>query len=170
MAQKLLQKFEEYHKNYGKTKGNNGALDTENDIFIIKKLINSQDYVIIPVYVDDTGETVSHFYTVGRWYYHQKPDIVIRLENNTKMIMEIMYYLVKIFDDGEGNNLITPRKIKEDEYMEIKAPYLMWFYMYYAELPKDTLYPVDIYDVKQSDLPKLVDIIINKIVNETKDK
>jgi hypothetical protein len=53
------------------------AIETQNDIDIIEQIIKVKSFVIIPMHKNDT---ITHFYTIGMWYYWSLPEIIIKFD------------------------------------------------------------------------------------------
>ncbi len=125
------------------------------NIVLINKLIESKNFMIIPVNSPDDQTTYTHFYTIGLWYFWNIPEIVIKYENSMKINPEIVNLVFdvivnKILESNKNENqeFVTNivklnlerfnlecemTLIKEDEYLDIQSVHLLWFYMFYAK-------------------------------------
>jgi hypothetical protein len=191
-------------------------IDSQRDIDIINKMIELKIFITIPVLQEDKNKTegISHFYTLGLWYYWGLPEIVIKFDKPIQQNAEFINIIVNIIHDklyymykdkilinsqhsngidfiqdinridfNEGPKEITieleefdvyfrMRRIEENQYMDIKTYYMLWFYMYYMDaildkknLPK--LYPV--YQIKLTE-EKYIGLskkIMNKLLEVT---
>jgi len=137
----LKEKLTEYVK-YSDT--NFEPLSNEDDKLFIENLINIQTYVIIPNY-DNNKNKITHFYTVGLWYFHDIPEIVLNIDDfeDTSENMEIINMIFNILHKNNAqtkdDKLFIEKykltfnftKIEVDDYLSIKCHFMMWFYMYY---------------------------------------
>ena len=60
-------------------------------------------------------------------------------------------------------------QVGTDQYMEMRAMYMMWFYMYYMDAPKDqnnnpSLYPVYIIEIDRTEYTDICKKIMNKLL------
>ena len=61
-------------------------------------------------------------------------------------------------------------RVENNEYMEINALYMLWFYMYYMDSIKDDkaqLYPVYVIDIGNAEFPQTCKIIMDKLTKES---
>jgi len=208
-------------KKYGsldKLKCDEGSpIESKNDIDIIDRIVKLQTFIMIPIYNSANG--ITHFYTLGMWYYWGLPEILITFDKPvfenmyesinifTNIIHDELFYMfrnrivnrviknknhtIKVSNDihridfcSEPDTLkITLEKfdlefelkrIEQGRYIDIKAVYMMWFYMYYMDAIKDkknepTLYPV--YELKINEgnyrtaCKQIVDVLMTKVMS-----
>ena len=61
-------------------------------------------------------------------------------------------------------------RVSTDQYMEMKAMYMMWFYMYYMDAPRDqnnrpSLYPVYRIEINRTEYADICQKIMNKLLH-----
>src|SRR5579872_3977754 len=80
-------------------KNEGGApIESKKDIEIIEKLIKLQTFLTIPICTND-GKGISHFYTLGLWYYWGIPEIIITFEKPLYCDFEFISILTNIIHD-----------------------------------------------------------------------
>lgn len=172
-------------------KTGNEPVESEEDIKLIKRIINLKSFAAIPFFSQD-GKTITQIYTIGMWYYWGLPEIFIKFEEpvSAKGGIEYIGILInlihdtlfdmfknKIIKDVKNNDTINRIdygsqnksiyvnlehfdmsfklcNVDENDYMDLKAYIMLWFYMYYmtADVDKDgtpKLYPVYRIDIKR---------------------
>jgi hypothetical protein len=204
-----------------------GPVESQKDIDMINTIINLKTFAVIPVFVDDTQ--ISHFYTIGMWYYWGLPEIVINFDKPISKNIEFVNILINIIHDklfalfqnkilgteqnkilgteqnkilGTEQNKISGtdiiridyetelkeielkienfdiqfnmHRVDQNEYMDIKTIFLMWFYMYYMDAiinnegePK--LYPVYQISINNEYYDEACNNIINKLKSHIND-
>jgi hypothetical protein len=186
------------------------AVESQQDINIINKLVELESYVTFPTYSKD-NKSITHFYTIGFWYYWGLPEIVLQFDQPIRENAEFANVIINIIHDElfsmwhdriiienskcisinrmnfeeEPNRIVLNldkfdlkfilNKIKEDKYMDIKAMYMMWFYMYYMDAIKDEkeqpcLYPVYILEIKRTDYANICKKIMDKLLHSAMEK
>ena len=181
------------------------AIESQKDIDTINKLIELETFVIVPNYTDD-NEYITHFYTIGMWYYWGIPEMVFKFDSPIKENAEFISLIVNLIHDKvfamyrsklitsditninrinydlEPENIIIEldkfgidflmKRVVNNEYMDIKALYMLWFYMYYMDAKIDEnnqpcLNPVYIINIGNAEFPQKCKIITDKILYET---
>lgn len=176
------------------------AVESQQDIDIINRIIELESFVTFPTYAKDC-KSITHFYTVGMWYYWGIPEIILQfnlpITENTdfaNVILNIIHdklftmYRDKImtqdinrvdfFSEPKGIKLKLDKfditfkmhRVSTDQYMEMKAMYMMWFYMYYMDAPRDqnnrpALYPVYRIEIDRTDYEGICRKIMNKLLH-----
>jgi hypothetical protein len=76
-------------------------IDSQRDIMIIEKLIELKTFVTIPVFVqaNENTKTISHFYTIGLWYFWGLPEIVITFEQPITQNAEFINIVINVIHD-----------------------------------------------------------------------
>jgi len=135
-------------------------IGSPDDQMLINKLIESKNFVIIPVNLSNDQTMYTHFYTIGLWYFWRIPDIVMKFENPMKNINPEMVNLIydilvnrmlecetEIFDQKQEKIRLDLNKInlqceltivREDEYFDIQSILLLWFNMFYVRTEVNT--------------------------------
>jgi hypothetical protein len=91
-------------KKYGSVqnikKTGNEPVETEEDIKLIKQIINLKTFATIPFFSQD-GKSITQIYTVGMWYYWGLPELVIKFEKPIGVNSGIEYVgiLINIIHD-----------------------------------------------------------------------
>jgi len=187
------------------------AIESQRDIDIINKIIELESFITIPVYTSD-AKAITHFYTIGLWYYWGIPEIVLEfnlpITDNTEfanVILNIIHdklfsmHREKIIINNTGRyvdiNRIDfseePKKIKlmldkfdvnfkmiridGNQYMDIRAYFMMWFYMYYMNATKNEkdepqLYPVYKINIDRNEYTQVSKKIMDKLLFSTIEK
>lgn len=186
------------------------AIESQHDINIINKLVELESYVTFPTYSKD-NKSITHFYTIGFWYYWGLPEIVLQFDQPIRENAEFANVIINIIHDElfnmwhdriiikngkyiginrinfeeESSRIVlnldkfdlefTLNKVKDEKYMDIKAMYMMWFYMYYMDAIKDEkeqpcLYPVYILEIKRADYANICKKIMNKLLHSAIEK
>lgn len=167
-------------------------IGSSESIKLINGLIESQNFVIVPVNSSD-DQTYTHFYTIGLWYFWNIPEIVIKFEKpiqiiNTQIVNLIYDIIVnKMLEIDYNHKTVTHESIlidldiinshcemtliKEDEYLDIQAIHMMWFYMFYAKAEKNAdnqplLYPVYLINLDQDKYTHL-EFNIKKLIDQS---
>lgn len=190
----------EKHGSIETIKPNCYPIDSQKDIDIIRKMIELKTFVVFPQY---NNNTLENYYTVGMWYYWGLPEIIVQSEidqldpNFVNLIINQIHgklyanyadstNLVPIDVDFEKeartigieldqyNVSLDLERIENEQYMDIKCPYMLWFYMYYMNAMKDgdrlKMYPV--YRLKLTKLQfddinkKILDRLIEDTLNQ----
>lgn len=144
-----------------------GAINSKQDVDIIKALINIESFVTIPGY--NKSKELTHFYTIGMWYYWGIPELIIRFANPLKekpgciesIICIIHDELFAMYQNKILSNINLERidfnlepdiisvnlqklklnfdinKVSSDDYIDTNSLHMLWFYMYYMEALKD---------------------------------
>jgi hypothetical protein len=144
-----------------------GAINSKQDVDIIKYMINIESFVTIPGYNDSNEFT--HFYTIGSWYYWGIPELVIRFTNPLKEKPKGIENIICLIHDElfamYQNNILSKNnleridfnqepdtisvnlqklnlnfdinKLPQDDYIGANLFHMLWFYMYYMEAIKD---------------------------------
>jgi len=108
-------------------------LESINDINIIGQLIQSKTFCIVPAYDKTEPTKITHYYTLGMWYYWGLPEIIILLDNPIEIskingsYINILFNIIqdKLFkqlsDKIENNNKSINRiEHKENYVIDIK--------------------------------------------------
>jgi hypothetical protein len=158
---KLEKTLKYYTDNSNKYSGDSmSPIGSSDDQMLINKLIESKNFVIIPVNLSNDQTMYTHFYTIGLWYFWNIPDIVMKFENPMKNINPEMINLIydilvnrmlecekEIIDQKQERNTLGLDKInlqceltiiREDEYFDIQSILLLWFNMFYVKIEVDT--------------------------------
>lgn len=178
-------------------------IESQRDIDVIDKLISLETFATIPVFTND-GSAITHFYTIGLWYYWGVPEIVFKFETPLKENTEFINVVISIIHDklfamysnrivnqksSEINRLnfssepekivlklenfgvdFKMKRVDNNQYMDIKAMFMLWFYMYYMdailnEKNEPCLYPVYQINIDNAEYSKTCKIIIDKLLN-----
>ncbi len=178
-------------------------IESQRDIDVINKLIGLETFATIPVFTDD-GTAITHFYTIGLWYYWGIPEIVFRFDTPLKENTEFISVIVNIIHDRlfamYSNRIVTQKpadinrinfetepekivlelenfgvdfkmtRVDNNQYMDIKAMFMLWFYMYYMdainnEKDEPCLYPVYQINIDNAEYSKTCKIIFDKLLN-----
>lgn len=148
-------------------KGDFLPIESNEDTNLIIKLVELQNFVIIPIYCDDNK--LSSIYTIGIWYYWGLPELIIKFKNPTdKIDIEFINLLLNILKnelyinnykyisynspeyinrlDFDAQNIKIKKfdivfnleKMYDDIYITEKINYLLWFYSYYMDSKKNS--------------------------------
>ena len=74
------------------------AIESQRDIDMINKLVDLKTFAIIPVFIKD-DDSISHFYTMGMWYYWGLPEIVFTFDTPIKENAEFINVVTNILHD-----------------------------------------------------------------------
>jgi hypothetical protein len=178
-------------------------IDSQKDIDIIRKMIELKTFVSFPYY---DNSTVAHYYTVGMWYYWGLPEIIVQSEidqldpNFVNLIINQIHgklyahyadsdnldHRIDIDFEKEARTIgidlneygvsLDLERIENEQYMDIKCPYMLWFYMYYmnATMDGDRLKMYPVYRLKLTKLQsdemskKILDRLIEDTLNQHK--
>jgi len=69
-------------------------LQSESDVVLLNKIIDTKDFVIIPVY--DNESSITHAYTVGLWYYWGLPEILFDFKEPVKHNQNFLHIFINI--------------------------------------------------------------------------
>jgi hypothetical protein len=142
-------------------------LQSETDIMLLNKLIDTKDFVIIPVY---DGNDIIQVYTLGLWYYWGLPELFFIFNEpvkNNNTFIDIFVNIIKtqlykqynnnivvsnksinrnIFDISPNEIFLniseydmkyTLKKMVDMDYLNKNISYMFWFYMYYMDIKTD---------------------------------
>lgn len=111
--------------------GNCAPVNSNSDVNIINKLIEMKSFITIPIF--NRSNSITHFYTIGLWYFWGLPELVIKFTEPIKqnadfinIITNIIYdkffemYKNKITMESNQNNKIINRLDFELEPNQIK--------------------------------------------------
>lgn len=71
-------------------------IQSENDVNLIKKLIELKNFVMIPI---STEKGMTHAYTIGLWYYWGLPEIVLTFDEPVDSNPEFIHIIVNLIHD-----------------------------------------------------------------------
>jgi len=181
----------------------NQPLENHTDQMILEKMINNRTFAVIPVMRDDNY--IESIYTIGCWYYWRTPEIVLRFNENIKIEPEFIYqiigsihsHLYEIYKD-DINLLTVPsfkksmeltidkyeltltlNQIDPDNYLDLHAPYMLWFYAFWDQGKLNDqqevtdVYPVYLITIDEQTVIRIKNIIIgdmiDRVVNQSTD-
>ncbi|VBB17696.1 hypothetical protein YASMINEVIRUS_159 [Yasminevirus sp. GU-2018] len=73
-------------------------IESKTDIDIIERLCQLQTFVTLPVH-DKTGTSITHFYTIGLWYYWGLPELIISFKNPIRENVDFINTITNIIHD-----------------------------------------------------------------------
>lgn len=178
-------------------------IESQRDIDMINKLISLETFATIPVFTSD-GTAITHFYTIGLWYYWGIPEIVFKFDTPIRENAEFINVVINIIHDklfavyrdrivsnkrsdinrinfeSEPETLVLNlenfgidfkmNRVDNNQYMDIKAMFMLWFYMYYMdaivnEKKEPCLYPVYQINIDSAQYSKTCKLIIDKLLS-----
>uniref|UniRef100_A0A6C0DZV3 Uncharacterized protein n=1 Tax=viral metagenome TaxID=1070528 RepID=A0A6C0DZV3_9ZZZZ len=136
----LKEKLTEYSKYIDK---DFEPLSNADEKLFIEKMIDTKTYNIVPHY--NTEKQITHFYTVGLWYFYDIPEINLIIENfketeeNIEIVNMIFDIIYKNNNKKQDNKLFLEKynvsfdftKIDVNDYLSINCHFMFWFYMFY---------------------------------------
>lgn len=136
----LKEKLTEYSKYFD---NDFEPLSNDDEKLFIEKMIETKTYNIVPRY--NKERQITHFYTVGLWYFYDIPEINMNVENfketdeNLDIVNIIFNIIHKNNDKKQDNKLLLEKynvsfdftKIDVDDYLSINCHFMFWFYMFY---------------------------------------
>lgn len=169
-------------------------IQSKDDIELLDKLINTQNFIIIPIIDNDV---ITGAYTVGLWYYWGLPEIIISCDgtNSHCQYFNILIEMIRreLFNTNENiirrdvfnysnspSNLclsinkydivLELKKLDETDYLSKKTLHMFWFYMFYMEAELDDLnepilFPVYCVDLNDKQCNQIIDKIFDNIVD-----
>ena len=69
-------------------------LQSRNDIVLLNKIIDTKDFVIIPVF--DDNNNITNAYTIGLWYYWGLPEILFNFTEPVNQNQEFIHIFINI--------------------------------------------------------------------------
>lgn len=111
-------------------------LQSRSDVDLINKLVDTKDFVIIPVY---NGNSIIQVYTIGLWYYWGLPELVFNFTTPIKKNQDFVHIFINIIksqlDSNYHNKIVIDSKTIDRSIFN------------YDNLQEEILLNIDKYDV-----------------------
>ena len=132
-------------------------INSEKDVMIINKLIELKTFITIPVYVTNKCDTITHFYTIGLWYYWGLPELIIKFNEPVNQNVEIVNIIINIIHDklftlykdrllSQGPGTIPGKKINLIDFNLEPAEYLLDLEKFDVKIKLNKMDDTDIMD------------------------